>query len=161
MAKRDTDRLVVATNRRARRDYDILDTFEAGLVLKGSEVKSLREGKAQIAEGYAQIRAGEAWLHGVHVPPWSTSGMWAVDPDRSRKLLLHKREIERLDARLAQERLTLIPLSLYFRDGRAKVELALGRGRKLHDKRQAIARRDADLEARRAMAQGMRRRRQR
>ncbi len=159
MAKKDPDRLVVASNRRARRDYDILDTFEAGLVLKGSEVKSLREGKAQIAEGYAQIRNGEAWLHGVHIPPWFTSaGLGAVDPDRSRKLLLHKREIERLEARLAQERLTLIPLSLYFRDGRAKIELALGKGRKQHDKRQAIARRDADLEARRAMAQGMRRR---
>ncbi|MEM8905603.1 MAG: SsrA-binding protein SmpB [Actinomycetota bacterium] len=160
MAKQDPDKLVVASNRRAKRDYDILDTFEAGLVLKGSEVKSLREGKAQIAEGYAQIRNGEAWLHGVHIPPWLTSSMWAVDPDRSRKLLLHRREIERLDARLAQERLTLVPLRLYFTDGRAKIELALGRGRKQHDKRHAIAKRDADLEARRAMAQGMRRRRQ-
>ncbi len=161
VARKDPDKLVVASNRRARRDYDILDTVEAGLVLKGSEVKSLREGKAQIAEGYAQIRDGEAWLHGVHIPPWQTSSMWAIDPDRSRKLLLHKREIERLGSRLAQERLTLVPLSLYFREGRAKIELALGRGRKQHDKRQAIAKRDADLEARRAMAQGMRRRQRR
>ncbi|MEM9033012.1 MAG: SsrA-binding protein SmpB [Actinomycetota bacterium] len=159
MAKKDPGKQVVASNRRARRDYEILDEYEAGLVLKGSEVKSLREGKAQLAEGYATVRNGEMWLHNVHIPPWLTSaGVWALDPNRSRKLLLHRREIDRIAARIARERLTLIPLSLYFKDGRAKLELALVKAKKLHDKRQTIARRDADLEARREMARSMRRR---
>jgi SsrA-binding protein len=144
---------LVASNRRARHEYDILDTVEAGLVLRGSEVKSLRDAKVQLADGFARIANGEAWLHSVHISPWLSSGVYGrPDPDRVRKLLLHKSEILRLGSRLDQEpSLTLIPLSIYFTGGRAKVELAVARGRKQHDKRQAIASRDADREAQRAM----------
>ena len=141
----------VAQNRRARYDYDILDTYEAGLVLAGSEVKSIREGKIQLRDAYARVDGGEVWLHGVHISPWSyASGFGAVDPDRSRKLLLHRRQIDELGQRTAQQSLTLVPLSVYFSDGRAKVQLALARGRRRYDKRRAIAERDASLEARRA-----------
>lgn len=146
---------VIASNRRARREYDIVETIEAGLVLKGSEVKSLRDAKVQLAEGFGRIRNGEAWLHGVHISPWISTGLHdRIDPERTRKLLLNKVEIRRLESRIDQEHLTLIPLSIYFKGGRAKVELGLARGRKDWDKRQAIAQRDADLEARRAMARG-------
>ncbi len=146
---------VIASNRRARREYDILETVEAGLVLRGSEVKSLRDAKVQLAEGFGRIARGEAWLHGVHISPWISTGLHdRIDPDRVRKLLLNKVEIERLGSRIDQEHLTLIPLSIYFKGGRAKVELGLARGRKDWDKRQAIAQRDADLEARRALARG-------
>jgi SsrA-binding protein len=146
---------VVATNRRARREYDILETVEAGLVLRGSEVKSLRDAKVQLAEGFGRIARGEAWLHQVHISPWISTGLHdRIDPDRHRKLLLNKVEIERLGSRVDQEHLTLVPLSIYFKGGKAKVELGLARGRKDWDKRQAIAQRDADMEARRAMARG-------
>jgi SsrA-binding protein len=152
-ASKDPSNRVVAQNRRARHDYDILDTFEAGLVLAGSEVKSLREGKTQLRDTYARVQDGEVWLYGMHVPPYAfASGFGAVDPDRRRKLLLHRRQIEELGQRTSQQSLTLVPLSLYFKDGRAKVSIALARGRKLYDKRRAIAARDADLEARRASA---------
>ncbi|HEX6395667.1 MAG TPA: SsrA-binding protein SmpB [Acidimicrobiales bacterium] len=143
----------VAQNRRARHDYDILDTYEAGIVLAGSEVKSLREGKAQLRDSYARVQDGEVWLYGVHVPPYAfASGFGATDPDRRRKLLLHRREIGELFKRTSQEALTLVPLSIYFKDGRAKVDLALARGRKRYDKRHAIAERDANREAERASA---------
>jgi SsrA-binding protein len=143
---------VVASNRRARHEYEILDTIEAGLQLKGSEVKSLRDAKVQLADGFARIANGEAWLHQVHIAPWLSAGLYGrPDPDRIRKLLMHKAEIVRLGSRLDQEPLTLIPLSIYFKDGRAKVELGLARGRKHYDKRQVIAKRDADREAQRAM----------
>jgi SsrA-binding protein len=149
----DSRNRMVAQNRRARHDYDILDTYEAGLVLVGSEVKSLREGKAQLRDSYARVQDGEVWLYGVHVPPYVfATGFGAVDPDRRRKLLLHRRQIEELAKRMGQESLTLVPLSLYFKDGRAKVDLALAKGRRLYDKRHAIAARDADMEARRATA---------
>jgi SsrA-binding protein len=149
----DSRNRVVAQNRRARHDYDILDTYEAGLVLVGSEVKSLREGKAQLRDSYARVQDGEVWLYGVHVPPYVfATGFGAVDPDRRRKLLLHRRQIEELAKRTQQESLTLVPLSLYFKDGRAKVDLALAKGRRTYDKRHAIAARDADMEARRASA---------
>jgi SsrA-binding protein len=149
----DDGRKVVASNRRARRDYDLLDTIEAGIVLKGSEVKSLRESQVQLAEAYARIVAGEAWLIGLHIRPYSHAGRLGHDPDRDKKLLLSRKELDRLQARLQQERLTLVPLSIYFNvRGRAKVELAVGRGRKTYDKRQAIASRDADREAARAIA---------
>lgn len=152
-ASKDPSNRTVAQNRRARHDYDILDTFEAGLVLAGSEVKSLREGKAQLRDTYARVHDGEVWLYGMHIPPYAfASGFGAVDPDRRRKLLLHRRQIDELGQRTSQQSLTLVPLSLYFKDGRAKVSLALARGRKLYDKRRAIAARDADLEARRASA---------
>ena len=142
----------VATNRRARHDYYILETVECGIVLQGSEVKSLRAGKAQLADAYARVDDGELWLYGVHIPPWKFATGWGShDPDRKRKLLLHRKEIDELMGRSQQQALTLVPLSLYFRDGRAKVQLALARGRKLHDKRQAILSRDAQREAARAI----------
>lgn len=150
---RDQRNRVVAQNRRARHDYDILDTYEAGLVLVGSEVKSLREGKAQLRDSFARVQDGEVWLYGVHVPPYVfATGFGSVDPDRRRKLLLHRRQIEEMGRRTSQEALTLVPLSLYFKDGRAKVDLALARGRRLYDKRHAIAARDAEREARRESA---------
>ncbi len=145
---------IVATNRSARHEYDILDELEAGLVLKGSEVKSLREAQVRINECYAFVERGEMWLYGLHIAPYTkaTNAAFSHEPGRPRKLLVHRHEIDRLKARLDRERLTIIPLSLYFKDGRAKIELALARGRKLHDKRQVMAKRDADREAARAIA---------
>lgn len=149
---------VVASNRRARRNYDLLDTWEAGLVLKGSEVKSLRESKVQISEAFAREETGELWLVGLHIAPYAMTGeAMGHDPDRPKKLLLHRREIYRITDRMQREGLTLIPLSLYFSGGRAKVEVALARGRDLHDKRQALVRREADREAEKAMARRRRR----
>ena len=143
---------LVAQNRKARHDYTVLDTFECGIALKGSEVKSLRAGQVQLRDSYARVDDGELWLHGVHVAPYSySSGFGAVDPDRARKLLMHRREIDELAGRTQQESLTLVPLSIYFKDGRAKVEIALARGRKTYDKRHAIAERDARREADRAV----------
>jgi SsrA-binding protein len=152
------DTKTIARNRRARHDYDILETLEAGIALQGSEVKSLREGKVQLADAHARVERGEVWLHSVHIAPYShlAAAHAAPDPDRPRKLLLHRREIDRLQGRLAQDKLTLIPLSLYFKEGKAKVELALARGRRKGDKREAIAKRDADREAERAMARARR-----
>jgi SsrA-binding protein len=148
---------VVASNRQARRNYDVLETVEAGLVLKGSEVKSLRESKVQLADAFARVDGREMWLHSLHIAPYShAQEHTGHDPDRARKLLLHKSEIERLSTRTDQEHLALVPLAIYFKEGRAKVELALARGRKTYDKRQVIAQRDADLEARRAMARANR-----
>jgi SsrA-binding protein len=142
----------VAQNRKARHDYEILDNFEAGMVLQGSEVKALREGKVQLRDSYARVQDGEVWLHGVHVAPYAfSSGFGLVDPDRPRKLLLHRREIAEIGQRTAQDSLTLVPLAIYFKDGRAKVDLALARGRRQYDKRAAIAARDADREAARAV----------
>jgi SsrA-binding protein len=142
----------VASNRKARRDFTILETVEAGLVLQGAEVKSLRANQVQMADSYARFGRGEAWLEGVHIAPYSfATGSGAPDPDRPRKLLLHASEIEKLAARVAQERLAVVPLSIYFKDGRAKVELALARGRRKEDRRQAIAERDAALDAARAV----------
>ena len=151
---------VVASNRRARHDYDILETFECGIVLTGSEVKSIRDGKIQLKDSFARVQDGEVWLHGVHVSPYAYAhGDSAHDPDRARKLLLHRAEIDELTGRTQQESLTLVPLSVYFKEGRAKVELALAKGRRRYDKRQAIATRDAAREAERAMARAQRRRR--
>lgn len=145
---------LIASNRSARRDFEILEALECGVALKGSEVKSLRESKVQLNDAYARIRDGELWLTGMHIAPYSHVGDIAFghQVDRDRKLLAHRGEILRLKARVDQERLTLVPLSLYFKDGRAKVEIGLGKGRKSHDKRQAIAKRDADMEARKAVA---------
>jgi SsrA-binding protein len=140
----------VARNRRARHDYDILETFECGISLQGSEVKSLRAGRVTLAESYARVEGGEVWLLGVHIPPYEhAAGFGAHDPDRRRKLLLHRREIDQLTGSTQQQSLTLVPLSVYFKDGRAKVELALARGRRLYDKRHAIASRDAARDAER------------
>jgi SsrA-binding protein len=143
---------LIASNRRARFDFDILDTVEAGVVLTGSEVKSLRLGHVQLADAFARGVGGELWLAGVHIAPYQfATDSGAHDPDRRRKLLLHRDEIDRLEARVAQERLALVPLRLYFRDGRAKVELALARGRRKADRRQRLAERDSQREIDRAL----------
>jgi SsrA-binding protein len=154
---KDDGRTIVATNRQARRDYEILDTVEAGMILAGSEVKALREAKVQISDAYARIIDHEAWLIGLHIAPYShASPLFGHEPDRQRKLLLHRGEIDRWRARVDQERLTLVPLSLYFKEGRAKLEIGLGKGRTNIDKRQVIAKRDADMEAKRAMSRARR-----
>jgi SsrA-binding protein len=151
MSPKPTGPRPVAQNRKARHDYDILEVVEAGIVLAGSEVKSIREGKVQLRDSYARVEDGEVWLHGVHVAPYAFStGFGSVDPDRPRKLLLHRRQIAELGRRTAQHSLTLVPLSVYFKDGRAKVDLALARGRRKYDKRAAIAERDASREMARA-----------
>jgi SsrA-binding protein len=137
---------VIATNRKARHDYEILETYEAGLVLKGTEVKSLREGQVNFKDSYASIDRGEGWLIGCHIAPYHHGTDANHEPDRSRKLLLHRREIERLLGKVAERGLTLIPLRLYFKEGRAKLEIGLARGKKLHDKRATIKERDARRE---------------
>jgi SsrA-binding protein len=156
MSPRERGVKVVATNRRAWRDFEILETIECGLVLHGSEVKSLRESKVRLQDAFARARGGEMWLHALHVGPYAGAAAFGHDPDRDRKLLLHKDEILRLSARVDQDGLALVPLSLYFKEGRAKLEIALARGRRKYDKREAIAKRDADREARAAMARSRR-----
>jgi SsrA-binding protein len=149
--ERGNDR-TVATNRRARREYEFLETLEAGLVLQGSEVKSLREGTAQINEAYARVDDGELWIFQMHIPPWRfATGFGAHDPDRKRKLLVHRKEIDHLVGKTQQQPLTLIPVKLYFKDGKAKVEIALAKGRKLYDKRNLIMNREAERETARAV----------
>jgi SsrA-binding protein len=151
------DAKIVATNRQARREFEILDTIEAGIVLLGSEVKSLRTGKAQLAEAYARIHNGEVWINSLHISQYEhSSAAFGHDSDRPKKLLMHKGEIIRLQAQIDQKGLTLVPLSLYFRDSRAKLELALARRKRLVDKRQTIAQREADREAQREMSRGLR-----
>jgi len=146
---------LVAQNKKARHDYDILDTYEAGLVLTGTEVKSLRQGRCSLVDGYAVIEDGEAWLMGVHIPEY-TEGTWNNHaPRRKRKLLLHKAEILRLIGKTKESGLALVPLQLYFSDGRAKVEIALAKGRKAHDKRQALSERDAKREMQTAMGRAL------
>ena len=148
---RERGEKVVATNRKARHDYAIEDTYEAGLVLSGSEVKSLREGRASLVDGYAFIDGGEAWLDAVHIPEY-VGGTWNNHaPRRKRKLLLHKNEIVRLGNDVQAKGHTIVPLSIYFLDGRAKVEIALARGKKEYDKRQTLRERQDNLEAHRAM----------
>ncbi len=143
---------VISTNRRARRDYEILDEFEAGLVLAGSEVKSLRESSVTLAESYARMTDGELWLQSLHIAGYSHAGAsTGHDSDRPRKLLLHRGELNRIRARLEQDRLTVVPLSLYFKQGRAKVLIGLARGRRKADKRRIIAEHDARQETRREM----------
>jgi SsrA-binding protein len=148
---REQGQKVIASNRRARHDYVIEDTFEAGIALTGTEVKSLRAGRASLADGFAQVSDGEVWLHNVHIPEY-TQGTWTNHlPRRTRKLLLHRGEIERLVRNASDQGLTLIPLSLYFKDGKVKVELALARGKRTYDKRQDLAKRDAAREVERAL----------
>jgi SsrA-binding protein len=152
VAARDSEhgRKVIARNRRARHDYHIEDVVEAGLVLTGTEVKSLREGRASLADGFAQISGGEMWLLGVHIPEYA-QGTWTNhEPRRPRKLLLHRKEIDRLASMSAERGYTLVPLSLYFSAGKVKVELAAARGKRTYDKRQDLARRDAAREVERA-----------
>ena len=143
----------VAQNRKARHDYDILETIECGLALVGSEVKSMRASRVQLRDSYARIDGGEVWLHGVHIAPYAFAhGRDGHDPERARKLLLHRREIDRLAMRTQQDGLTLVPLTIYFKEGRAKLELALARGRKHYDKRRAIAERDFQRDSARSLA---------
>jgi SsrA-binding protein len=145
------DRVSVARNPRASFDYHLQDHWEAGLVLSGTEVKSMRAGKASIKEAYATIRNGEAWLEGMHITPYEQGNRYNHEPVRTRKLLLHRREIERLIGALEQKGFALVPLEIYFSRGRAKVALALGKGKKTHDRREDIKRRMADREMARAV----------
>jgi SsrA-binding protein len=148
---KESGRKFIAQNRKARHDYHIEDTVEAGIVLTGTEVKSLRAGRASLVDGYATIDGGEVWLHRIHIPEY-TEGSWTNhEPRRTRKLLLHRREIEKLSGKTTEAGFTLVPLALYFKDGKAKVELAVGRGKRSYDKRQDLAKRDARREITRAM----------
>lgn len=148
---REKGRTLIAQNRKARHDYHIDATYEAGMVLTGTEVKSLRQGRASLVDGYATVDNGEVWLHGVHIPEY-TQGTWTNhEPRRKRKLLLHSQEIAKLVSKTRETGVTLIPISLYFKDGYAKVELALARGKKAYDKRATMAERDAKREVDRAV----------
>ena len=149
MAK-ERGRKVIAQNRKARHDFTIEDTFEAGMVLVGTEVKSLRAGRASLVDGYALVESGEIWLRGVNIPEYNEGSWTNHAPTRARKLLLNRQEINKIEGKLKESGLTLIPLSMYFLDGRAKVEIAIARGRKNYDKRHAIAEKDAKREAQRA-----------
>ncbi len=142
--RESTDEQIVTTNRKARHDYTILDTYEAGIVLTGTEVKSLRLGNANLSDGYAIVRNGEVWLNGMHISPYQQGSYANVDPVRSRKLLLHKKEIRKLLGRLDEQGLTLVPLKLYFRRSLAKVLLGVARGKRAYDKRHDIAKREAE-----------------
>ncbi len=142
---------VVATNRQARHRYHFLERWEAGLVLTGTEVKSLRDGKATIKDGYAALRDGEVWLHNVHIPPYAPASRENHEPERPRKVLMHRREIERLIGKTREKGLTLVPTRLYFHDGRAKVEIALAKGKDVGDKRQSIKEREMKREMDRAI----------
>jgi SsrA-binding protein len=150
-SNRQAGRKIIAQNRKARHDYAILDTYEAGIALTGTEVKSLRLGRASLVDGFATIDDGEVFLRNVHIPEYDQGSWTNHEPRRTRKLLLHRGEILRLIGKTKESGLTLVPLSLYFLEGKVKVELALARGKKSYDKRQDLARRDADREVRRAM----------
>ncbi len=148
---REQGRKMIAQNKKARHDYLIEDVFEAGLVLQGTEVKSLRQGRASLVDGFVDIDRGEAWLHGVHIPEYS-QGTWTNhSARRKRKLLLNREEIDKIERRVNEKGLTVVPLALYFLDGRAKVEIALAKGKKTWDKRHALAERQADREVEQAV----------
>jgi len=150
MAK-EVGRKLIAQNRKARYDYHIEDVFEAGLVLVGTEVKSLRAGRATLGDGFGEITNGEAFLHGVHIPEY-TEGTWTNHaPRRVRKMLLNRHEIDKIESKVKERGFTLVPLSMYFKDGRAKVEIALARGKKTYDKRHALAERQANREKQQAL----------
>ena len=142
---------LIAENRRARHDYQLLERVEAGLVLTGTEVKSLRDGRAELRRAYGDVRDGEIWLVGVHSAPYEQGSMGQHDPDRDRKVLLHRREIDSMIGKVQEKGLTLVPTRLYWKNGRAKVELAVGRGKDVRDKRRDIAKRDADRQIERAL----------
>jgi SsrA-binding protein len=148
---KETGRKLIAQNKKARHDYHIEDVYEAGLVLTGTEVKSLRAGRASLVDAYGRIKDGEVWLEGVHIPEYDQASWTNHEPRRSRKLLLHRDEIAKLIGKTKESGLTLVPLSLYFKDGKAKDELALARGRRAYDKRQVMAARDAAREIDRAV----------
>ena len=149
--KKDDERRIIATNRKARHDYTIIETFEAGIELRGSEVKSLRAAKAQLVDAYASIDAGQLYLRNAHISPYDPASYENHEPTRARKLLMHRAEIKRLRGQLEEKGLTMIPLSLYFRDGKVKVELALVKGRKHYDKREKLEERRARREIRGVM----------
>ena len=150
-SNRPSGRKIIASNRKARHDYSILETVEAGVMLTGTEVKSLRLGRASLVDGFASIDNGEVFLHGVHIPVYDQGSWTNHEPRRVRKLLLHREEIDRLLGKTREGGLTLVPLAIYFSSGKVKVELALARGKRVYDKRQDLARRDADREISRAM----------
>lgn len=146
------EKKLIAQNRRALHEYDVIETYEAGIQLTGAEVRSLRENNCQLTDCFALVRKGEVWLHNVHIAPYSNGNIANVDPDRKRKLLLHRREIRLLDQKTREKGLALVPLSMYFSENSlVKVELAVARGKKLYDKRQSIAKRDAERDIDRAM----------
>ena len=152
---REQGRKIIAQNKKARHDYHIDDTYEAGLVLVGTEVKSLRQGRASLVDGFADIDGGEAWLHNVHIPEY-TQGTWTNHAARrKRKLLLHATEIAKIQRQTSEKGYTLVPLALYFKDGRAKVELAVARGKKQYDKRHTLAARDAEREKQQALGRAL------
>ena len=148
MEKQSEERVSIS-NRRARFEYEILDSYEAGIVLKGSEVKSLRAGKANLQDAYALVKNGEVWLLNMHISPYEQANQFNHDPIRTRKLLLNKSEIAKLNTKTNEKGLTLIPLKLYFKKGNAKVELGIAKGKKIHDKRESIKERDVEREMRR------------
>ena len=148
---------VIATNRKAARDYNLEDRHEAGLVLTGTEIKSVRAGRVNLSDGYVQPRGGELWLLNIHIGPYDPAGRHGHEPRRARKLLLHRREINRLVARIQERGYTIVPTRLYLKGGRAKVEIALARGKRKYDKRQTIAKRDAQREIERALKDRRRR----
>jgi SsrA-binding protein len=150
-SNRATGRKIIAQNRKARHDYSVLDVYEAGVMLTGTEVKSLRQGRASLVDGFATIDGGEVYLRNVHIPEYEQGSWTNHEPRRARKLLLHRDEIERLVGKTRESGLTLVPLSLYFTQGKVKVELALARGKRGYDKRQDLARREADREVARAL----------
>jgi SsrA-binding protein len=150
-SNRPGGRKMIASNRKARHDYAIVDTFEAGVMLTGTEVKSLRLGRASLVDGFATIDDGEVFLRNVHIPEYEQGSWTNHEPRRTRKLLLHREEIQRLIGKTKESGLTLVPLALYFSSGKVKVELALARGKRSYDKRQDLARRDADREVQRAL----------
>ena len=149
----DGARKVVARNRKARHEYEILETFEAGMVLRGPEVKSIREGKASFQDAFARVEGGELWLHSLHISPYEQANRFNEDPLRVRKLLMNRHEIRRLVGKVEEKGLTLIPLEVYFTRGKAKVQLALARGKKLHDKRATLKNKQLEREARRAVSE--------
>jgi SsrA-binding protein len=153
-SKADGQRQVIATNRRARFEYEISDRFEAGIVLVGPEVKSLRAGKANLTDAYAYVKRGEMWLSGMHISPYEKASRDNPDPTRDRKLLLHRKEIDRLAGRVQEKGFTLVPLQLYFKEGRVKVEIGLARGKRMHDKRESIKARESDRELLRMKRRG-------
>jgi len=147
----ESGRKVVARNRKARHEFEILETFEAGIELRGPEVKSLRAGNVSFQDAHARVQKGELWLHSVHISPYEQANRFNVDPVRARRLLLHRHEIRRLTGKIKEKGLTIVPLEIYFSRGYAKVGMALARGKKLYDKREDLKRSQQDLEARRAM----------
>lgn len=153
---RTEGRHVVASNRKARHEYEILDTWQAGIALKGPEVKSLRDGRVAFQDAFARIDQGEVWLHSLHISPYDAANRWNVDPLRPRKLLLRRDEIRKLVGKVEEKGLTLIPLDIHFTRGVAKVELALARGRQMHDKREKLKRQTQEREARRAVERAVR-----